>query len=562
MQYAIRSPLMRDTAYESLLSTQRAAYHLKAAEYLESLSAPDVPGGYDGLLAYHYRGAGNPKKELFYTLLAADQARKIYANTEALQHYSRAIELLDILEAGSKLNEEIRFLLTERFEVLTDRREVLYQLGQIPAAHQDTYALLPLARQLEDDPVWLIDALLAQAEISNHSIEKLTQGLQTAREALELSQKIGDQGREMRSLIQVANILFAIKDSGWHDLAGRALALARQLGDLKTEVQLLLGIGDAYGVDDLPRSREYLQEALSKSETLNDKATELSLLEAIGQQFERDGNYYYQLTEYELKRLQISRKIGNRMEEGNALMFCGQIQALYLGDYENGLELENQVLRIWENLNSRLFPLLRIAQIQAAQGNYAESLAALEIARPLGEKSVWDIGRAGLGLVTAIVYNAMGDEEHLRLVLSLTSQIQQMATNNLVSRQYQMTAACEAAAAHLQLAQHLGGRENPEGREHIRQALEYSQTAVNTYEQFGFVQVVECTSEEILFRHNQVLEANDQADVAKVFLKRAYEEMMRKYALIPADSPFRKTYLKKIQLHREIRAAYTAQMHL
>jgi tetratricopeptide (TPR) repeat protein len=201
---------------------------------------------------------------------------------------------------------------------------------------------------------------------------------------------------------------------------------------------------------------------------------------------------------------------------------------------------------------------LRIAQIQAVQGQYDEALATLDLTRPLGEKVVWDIGRAGLGLVTAIVYNALGDRKHLDLVLDIVSRIQQMASNNLVSRQYQMTASCEAAEAHLALARKLRGPKNAESRgEHLRQALEASQTALNIYEQFGFVQVVECTSEEILFRHSQTLAANNRKAEAGELLKRAHEEMLRKLAFIPEDSVYRRTFLENIQLHREITAAYT-----
>ena len=142
-----------------------------------------------------------------------------------------------------------------------------------------------------------------------------------------------------------------------------------------------------------------------------------------------------------------------------------------------------------------------------------------------------------------------------------TEQIQQMAADNLVSRQYHMAAACEASASHLKLAQYLAGRKRVSGaREtHLRQALESSRTALEIYEQFGFVQVVECTSEEILYRHSQALAANDHVDEASEFLKRAYDEMMRKHDLIPADSLFRKTYLENILLHREIQTVYAAQ---
>ena len=556
MQYSIRSPLLRDTAYESLLSSQRAAYHLKAAEYLESLTAPDILGGYDGMLSYHYRGAGNLKKELFYALLAADQARKIYANTEALQHYARAIDLLNILQSTSQSEDETHLLLTEKFELFNDRRQVFHQLGQIEASQIDTQALLQLAYQMQDDPIWLIDALLAQADILKDSIEDIRQGISLAWQALSLSQNIGDRQREMRCLICLANYHLSLKDSNWHNLAERALELARQLGELKAEVNLLIRIGSAYGIDDLPRNREYLQAALSKSESLNDKATELSLLREIAEQVERDGDYYRQLTDYGYKRLAICRQIGNRLREGTVLMNCGQIQGLYLGDYIIGLELENQALQILENQNARLFPLLRIAQMQAELGQYDQALLTLDMAYPLGEKVVADIGRAGLKLVSAIVFNAMGDEPHLYSALNLSLEIQQMAADNLVSRQYQMTAASVASAAHLKLAKICGKRNADEKQDHIRQALEQSQTSLNIFEQFGFVQVVECTTEEIFLRHSQALSLNKQNKAAAEFLQKAHAEMIRKFNLIPVDSPFRKTYLENIALHRKILTTY------
>ena len=72
------------------------------------------------------------------------------------------------------------------------------------------------------------------------------------------------------------------------------------------------------------------------------------------------------------------------------------------------------------------------------------------------------------------------------------------------------------------------------------------------YQDFGFVQIVECTAEEILFRHSLALAANGSGEEAADFLEQAYDEMMRKQALIPADSPFHTSYLANIRLHREI----------
>jgi tetratricopeptide (TPR) repeat protein len=238
-------------------------------------------------------------------------------------------------------------------------------------------------------------------------------------------------------------------------------------------------------------------------------------------------------------------------------MSCGQIEGAYLGDYEAGLLHEKDALKTWEHLTGRIFPLLRIAQILTAQGQYEEAMTVLETARPLGDKVVMDIGRAGLVLVNIILFNALGDEAHLWQALDLVNQTHQMTSYNLVSQQYRMAAACESSDTHLKLANLYAESDHNESQKHLAWALESSQSALDLYQHFGFVQIVECTSEEILYRHSQALAANDSANEASEFLERAYKEMMRKYDLIPEDSPFHKTYLENISLHKEILAAYT-----
>jgi tetratricopeptide (TPR) repeat protein len=554
MSYQFNTTLIRDAAYDSLLLTQRIIYHAKVAEYLETITSPEVIVGYYGVLAYHFRAAHQTKKELFYTLQAAEQARQIYSNNEALERYNRALELLDEIEVKDHDQSGFCAICAEKFEVLVGRSQVYFLMGDLEAGEKDAHALLPLARQMSDDPAWLIDALLRQP-LDNKGA--LAEDLAMKEEGLDLARKIGDRHREMQCLYAIASIRFTLKDPSWKEYAHQALDLAVQLGDLKTEVSILLGLRDAYGLDNLPRSSEFLESALRKSESLNDKAIEMELLAAIGPQHEREGNYYRHLTEYEQKRLRISREIGDRMTEGQSLMFCGQIQAIYLGDYESGLALEEEAMRIWEQTSGRLYPLLRIAQIQTLLGQYRTASATLELARPISDLEIRDLGRAGTALVSAILANAIGDAENCNEVLELAKQIEEMVEGNYVSRQYLMVAACEISYAYLQLAE-LAMNE-VEAKSNSEQALAASQKALNIYQEFGFTQVVECTYEEILFRHSQALRANRNDTDADDFLEYAYHEMMRKHDLIPSESNFRKTYLGNITLHREIRSAYLSQ---
>jgi len=558
MEYAFRSNLLHDAAYEGLLSAQRVTHHLKVAEYLEQIFGEETLPQHHSVLAHHYRRAGKPGRELFYTLQAAEQAKGIYANTEALEQYTRALELLDEMEAQTADENRLHAIRAHRFEVLNGRREVLVLMGDFEAIRADARALLRLARQLGDDPTWLIEALLQQPGVAGwRSREELDAGIPMAQQALTLSRQLGDRRREMQSLAAIAWQRFYLNDPTRQEMAERALQLARQLGDQRFEVDILIGLGDVYASSEPERSMAYLEAALPITHALDDRMAELDLLDLIGRQLEDSGDYCRRLMECHEKQLHVSREIGHRPMEGRALMFCGQIQGLYLGDHEAGLALLEECLRIWQGIPAELYPLLRVAQIRVAQGRYDEALATLERARRIGKQNAQDYGRAGLRLVSAILYNALGDEAGLAGALELAAQTRHMFVENpQLSQQYQMAAACEAAAAHLGLAEYAVAE--VQRQSHLHQALESSYAALDIYESFGFVRPIECVSEEILYRHSLALVANGREAEAAEYLQHAHDEMMRKHDLIPADSHFRQTYVENIPLHRSIRAAYAA----
>jgi hypothetical protein len=553
MEYSFNTKLVRDAAYEGLLSTQLSAYHLKVAEYFEQELDPLLQKQHEGLIAFHYRRAGNPNKELFYTMRAAEKAIEVYANAEALEHCQRALVLLEEMDERSK-NEDARYvILTQRFEVLKMRQRLYYVLGNMKAGDADAKALLALAEKMKDDPAWLVDALLVQPEVSRfESLDTLDAGFTFAEKALALALEMGDRHREMNSLILIGTLYLTKHDLRWKEIWDRALALSRELGDTRAEANLLLMIGSAYGIDSLDRATEYLQAALEVSKKINDKRTELRLLSVFGEQFERNGDYYRWLTEFEQPRLEISRQIGDRIEEGFALMHCGQIKALYLGDYVSGMADVKEALRITESLTSRLYPLIRLTQIQIELGEYQEALVNLEVARPIADQAVNYIGRAGYSLVAANLYQAIGGEENFRKVLDFTARVFELVNSEKVSRQYAIGAACSACAAHLGLAEQ--AQDEVVREDHLRLALETSQHALDIFNQFGFVQIIECSTEEVFFRRSQALAGSRKKVEARELVERSYGEMMRKYEMIPASSSYRKTFLE-IRLHQQISQA-------
>ena len=71
---------------------------------------------------------------------------------------------------------------------------------------------------------------------------------------------------------------------------------------------------------------------------------------------------------------------------------------------------------------------------------------------------------------------------------------------------------------------------------------------------------IECTSEELFYRRHLALAANERLQEARDYLRRAYQEMMRKHDMIPPSVHLRETYLENVPLHRDIRIAYAGSI--
>ncbi|MES0491097.1 MAG: adenylate/guanylate cyclase domain-containing protein [Leptospirales bacterium] len=94
LSYLFKHVLIRDVAYNSMLTATRQTLHNQLANYLESLGKEKIDENIDHL-AYHYAEAKNKEKSIKYSLIAARNAASQYANAEAIHHYTNIIQLLD-----------------------------------------------------------------------------------------------------------------------------------------------------------------------------------------------------------------------------------------------------------------------------------------------------------------------------------------------------------------------------------------------------------------------------------------------------------------------------------
>jgi class 3 adenylate cyclase/predicted ATPase len=110
--YLFKHALIRDAAYESLLKSTRQQYHQRIAQVLEA-QFPETAETQPELVAHHYTEAGLTEQAVGYWQQAGEKARQRSANTEAIVHLSRGLELIKMLpETPERIQQEL-VLLTE-----------------------------------------------------------------------------------------------------------------------------------------------------------------------------------------------------------------------------------------------------------------------------------------------------------------------------------------------------------------------------------------------------------------------------------------------------------------
>ena len=89
LEYMFQHALIQETAYNSILLQQRKAIHGQVGRAVERMFADRLDEFYS-MLAYHYARAEEWELAQQYLLAAGDQAGRLAADAEALEHYRQA----------------------------------------------------------------------------------------------------------------------------------------------------------------------------------------------------------------------------------------------------------------------------------------------------------------------------------------------------------------------------------------------------------------------------------------------------------------------------------------
>ncbi|MFQ5898032.1 MAG: AAA family ATPase [Candidatus Methylomirabilia bacterium] len=183
--YVFKHAVIQDVAYNSLLRERRKEVHRAVGHAIEELYADRLEEHY-GELTHHYFHGQVWDKAFEFAAKAADKAKAIFANREAIHFYTQA------LEASAKVSPPAeRAVLMAIYE---SRGTVWHLLSNYDAAVADFEAMQGLAQQLRDR-VKEGEALCNQAASHWFRFSEAYKGLveKCASEAMVIAEETGNE---------------------------------------------------------------------------------------------------------------------------------------------------------------------------------------------------------------------------------------------------------------------------------------------------------------------------------------------------------------------------------
>lgn len=394
-EYIFKHILTQEAAYRSLLTHQRKAYHQRVADVLARLFW-ERGEEYAGLVAAHYERAEAWPRALRYLQRAGDAARTSFANKEAIDYYTRALQVADRL--GGAADQAERLSLYER------RGQLLARLADVEGALEDYEHMRELAKAIGDKRAELralneIGALQA----GRHDYVRAADYFNWA---LALARDIGDQAGIADSLNRLGGFHFNTgKPEEAQACHREAMEIARTLDDNS----LLAASLDGLGQIDLLRGRvrasldKYGQIAALRRR-LGDQAGLMKALDALAVAFIWLGEYERAADACE-EALSFVSKVGNLsvVPSLHTYLAISHLNRGELGEAGDHLQEGLKVARRLDHVATQAISLSWSGYHYLTLGQFDAALEAVEEAAALAQKlgsPLWEMrARTSLGIV-------------------------------------------------------------------------------------------------------------------------------------------------------------------
>jgi class 3 adenylate cyclase/tetratricopeptide (TPR) repeat protein len=313
VEYLFNHAILQEVTYESVLKRTRRLYHAMVADWL-ILQSRDRVGEVAGLIAGHLEKAGKNEEALDYLCQAAEMAATKYAINEAADFYARALALTP---EGD---------LERRYTLLMGQENVFRMRGNREGQRDILESLAAIVDDLADERR-RVELLIRKAMFA-YWISEFPEALDTAHQAVTLSEKLGDQSLSRQAFYAWAWMLQTQGDTDLALVQARtALSMARQAGDRRAEGNTLNIIGLVnVAQGDFFAALGHLVEFRSIAREIGDLEREIIARNNLGVALTRLGDYPAARDNFQ-QILTIAQETGDRSSESTALINLGWVTA-------------------------------------------------------------------------------------------------------------------------------------------------------------------------------------------------------------------------------------------
>ncbi len=370
-KYAFRHILIRDTAYNSILTSNRKILHGITAGLIEEMY-PDDEQEIADILAHHWERADKRDKAIQWGIISLEYAKETYQHEKVLGLSEKLVSWIQEQPQNMENTEKL-------LNVMMCRNETFNLLGRSNEQEQ----LLLRMKEIAD--TYEVSAWQGKIQFALGIVFRITGRMSEAencyRLALEINQRCKDYQQESMVLCSLG-ILSRIQGRTDEALEyfETALEINLEEGDRKIEGTLLGNLGNFYfDQERMDKAIEFYKKALEINRETGDRRNEGIALGNLGNPYismdeiEHALNYYNQA-------LELHREVGNRKSEGITL---GNLGTLYYDHdrFEESLECYKMALEIHLEVGNSRLEAITLAALALLRVKKSDCRGALEYYR-------------------------------------------------------------------------------------------------------------------------------------------------------------------------------------
>jgi tetratricopeptide (TPR) repeat protein/regulation of enolase protein 1 (concanavalin A-like superfamily) len=298
LEYAFKHALTQEATYQSILERKRKEFHLQVAQGIEKLYQGRLEEYYEEL-AEHY-SKSDEEKALDYLIKAGDKSKAIYANQQAIDYYTKAMNIANQFPEKKEQKLSILKGLGEVYQLIGKLDEALQSYESSLEYSKDNRKRADIYRKIANvyGSKLQFDMVLKYIDLAIEELGDDTRSVEMARiyyEAMGLNFFPARSGHDLNKAL---------------DYGFKALNIVDGTEYKRELVQTCITIGSIYAWNgDSEKAIHYIQKGLSPIQEIDD-------IHLMGEAHHSAG-FVYQFTDWRMsvkhfkESIEIFKKVGN-----------------------------------------------------------------------------------------------------------------------------------------------------------------------------------------------------------------------------------------------------------